>query len=295
MTANYKKGIEYSLGTIITVALLLFFLIFVLIQLKPITSQSFHLGVQEQVCKSGISLSQLPGFGSAATLCHTQIVSFSEKKIKQGAKKGESVDDAALRQILNYMYKCKIMVNGPKRTGFLSENSCYICYSLQTDATTPHITEEDLASASVRLRAPTGKSYFFELNSENHWPTVMLNGGMGTIKTEISQGQKIFLGKDYAITYVSANKGSFWSTIGTLGTGAGVCALGLATWAIPYVGPVVAITVGGTVCKFSLEASTGLALFNMFTHSEQAEGTILFTDYAYLRQHACGVNANVIS
>lgn len=288
-----KKGSGLPLEVVIGIILAVLFLVIFILLYKPVASPQFQLGVKEQICRYSIAASQIPAL-SIQPLCHTQIISFTEKNINKAAQKGETTKDAGIRQLLDYMLRCKTMVNGPKRTGFLSENSCYICYSLQTDATTPRITEEDLATSSVRLRSPTGKSYFYELNSDNHWPTAMLNGGLGITKTETFNERPLSLGKDYAITYVSANKGSFWSTVGTATTGAGGCVLGAAMWFIPTIGPPLALTAGSLICEFSL-ASTGLALFDILKPSEQAEGTVLFTDYTYLQQHACGVDAHVIS
>ncbi len=272
---------EVVIGTVIAVA----FLVIVILLYKPVTAPKFQLGVKEQVCSYSLTASQTPlGEIGFKPICPTHLISFSEKNIMKDAKKGETVKDAAMHQILDYMLRCKTMISGPKRTGFISEKNCYVCYNLHTDATTPYITELDLASYSFNHKTSTGKSYFYELNADNHWPTVFLNGGIGTEKK--SDSKQLSLGQDYGITYVSANKGSFWSTVGTVGAGAGGCVLGAATWFIPYVGPLVGTIVAPTVCQYSLGAASGVALFNIFKPSP-AEGTLLFTNYKYLQEKGC--------
>ena len=281
-----KRGFHLSNEVIIGIVLALAFFVIVISLYKPLTSPKFYLNLKEHTCRYSIVLSQSPL--KFPVLCHTELITFSKKNIEKDLKRDESTKDAAMRQILDYMLKCKTMVDGPKRKGFTSDNSCYICYSLHTDTTTPFITEEELATYSFRHKTSTGNSYFYELNERNHWPTVFLNGGLGT-KPQATQpsNKALSLGNDYAITYVSVNEGSVLQTLGIGAAGVAGCALAGATFFIPYVGPIIAVTRTPNICKFSIATASGIALFNILKPSEEGKGMLLFTNYDYLEQTGC--------
>jgi len=289
---NKKRG-ALTPEVLVGLVLALLFLVIVVLVFKPVTSPKFFLGAKEQVCRSTIALSQAPVLDKLGfrPICSAQIIQFSEKDILKQAKKGEMAKDAAARQILEYMQRCKDIVFGPKKSAFLSGKSCYVCYSLHTDATTPYLSAEDLLSSSLQYREPGGLTYFASLRQDEHTILSYLPSGFGTTSPQghsLVQGQlPLRLAKDYGVVYTVFEKGSL---LKILGAGAGVCGVAVGatvgTWVIPVVGQLSqAVTL--PVCFVSLGAAGATSLYELLQPKEEGVGALLLTTYNELDKYGC--------
>ncbi len=280
----HKRGEGTVPAWLVTTIILILVFISILLVLRPLTSPQFALSAKEQVCRQTIAMSQtVLGSIGFKPICSTQVIPFTEKSILKRAKKGENATDAAARDILGYMQRCKDIVNGPKRTNFLSGKTCYICYSLRTDATTPYLSADNMASYAFAYRAPKGERFFFELQKDDHAIITFLPDRLEQKSRATSPQQKgITLTEDYAIAYVSFAKGSIKKI---LGTGAALCASSATSWLI--VGPALGSAITLPVCVVSIGSAGIAALFELFEPEKKGEGAILLTDYKSLYDYGC--------
>ena len=289
----FKTGaFSLSLTQIISLILIGVFLIVTIPLLMKGGSSTTVLSLQEWRCSFSLMLNQLPVFSTAVKpWCSTSIVKFNDKFIDKQRDKGETQKDAAMRFILNKMLTCKEMVGGPKAAGFISHQYCYICYSLETDKTTPFITEADLYSAALRMETSSGEDYFTAFYKDGHTIVPYLQGGLGVNPNRPSG--TLDKGKAYGITYATVTPGSLGGFAGTALASSGGCLAGLAIggfvgWIVPVVGPIFGLAAAENICYISFATGTAnYFLFNYFK-LEKGTGAIFLTDYKTLQTKECG-------
>ena len=286
--SNIKNG-ELSLTLIVVLILTVIFLISAIPMITKFNSPTTILSLQEWRCSFSLKLDQLPVFAAAVKpWCSTSIVKFDKQFIKKQQDKGETEKDAAMRFILNKMLTCKEIFEGPKAAGFMSSKSCYICYSLETDKTTPFITGEDLLSASLRMETASGLDYNTEIRKDGHTIVPDLQDGLGVSPKPGTLDSS----KNYGITYVTVSKGSLGGFAKDAGIYGGAClagaGLGFAIGIIPVVGPLIGVSAASSICYISLSAgATDYYLFDYFELGKDT-GVILLTDYKTLERKECG-------
>lgn len=289
--SKIKDG-ELSFALIIVLILTVIFLIAAIPIIMKSNSPTTRLSLQEWRCSFSLALDQLPAFTAFIDpWCSTSIVKFDKPFIKKQQDKGEAEKDAAMRFILNKMLTCKEMVAGPKAAGFTSHKYCYICYSLETDKTTPFITPEDLYSASLRMEAPSGLDYNTEFKQDGHTIVADIQGGIG-VNPKTPQGN-LDNGKTYGITYVTVSRGSLMKLGDKIAGYGGACAAGVAVgfavgWIVPVVGPIIGVSAVSSICYVSLNAGAAdYFLFDYFNLGTDT-GAILLSDYDTLEKQGCG-------
>ncbi|GEM_PF-3322409 len=227
----------------------------------------FTLGVQEQVCRFSLALSNtvLPGI---KPICGTLVVPLTKKVLEKQVKDQESLSDTGSRIILEHMQRCKDTFHGAKSKGFFSSKTCYICYSLHTDSTFKDvmITEKALDKYALTHREPNGKTYFTNLRQQGQYVILALDGPLRP-------------NRHYGIIYASTSEGYGWvsAALGT-GAGVGICVLGL------YTGPLAPF-----VCGIGLHVAGGGAVGSFFQSFSLGpeEGAILLTSYSNLQKQGC--------
>ncbi|MBS3144466.1 hypothetical protein J4208_02675 [Candidatus Woesearchaeota archaeon] len=286
-----KRGFELSTNLIIVLILTVVFLIVTIPMITKVGSTSTRLSLQEWRCSFSLMLNQLPVFSThVKPWCSTSIIKFNDKFIDKQRDKGETQKDAAMHIILDKMLTCKEMVGGPKAAGFISHQYCYICYSLETDKTTPFITEADLHSAALRMETASGLDYNTEFKKDGNTIVADLQGGIG-INSKSSSGT-LDTGKNYGITYVTVSRGSFSKLLDTAESFAGTCAAGVGIgfvvgWIVPVVGPIIGVSAASGICYVSLNVhATGYFLFDYFELGTDT-GAIFLTDYKTLEKQRC--------
>lgn len=284
--------LQLSITQIIILVLTVLFLVTTIPLITKVNSPVTRLSLQEWRCSFSLMLDQLPVTSALVSpWCSTSLVKFDRSFIQKQQHKGESEKDAAMRFILNKMLTCKETAGGPKAKGFLSHNYCYICYSLETDETTPFITEGDLYSASLRMETASGLDYNTEFKKDGNMIVPALRGGLGLDPNRLPG--KLDTGKAYGITYTTVSEGSLDALIEKgvkYGSGCAGAALAgsVIGWIVPVIGPPVGAALSSGICFVSLSAGAAdYVLFDYFK-LEEGVGTVFLTDYKTLEEKKCG-------
>jgi hypothetical protein len=194
-----------ELHTLIIIILLVVFFVVTLAILKPLFSSDFQMSWRERWCQITVVLNRYihaTDKFSFPVACSTERLVIGEKDFKKAMTTDDStVEEGGSRYVLDAMRRCKFLVAGENALALTRKTQCYICYTLETDDTTPVLSAKTILDYSLTRKTEKGEPYVIDLQSpglSDHYHTFVVNPESGSLQSQ----------KKYAIVYVDHEKPS---------------------------------------------------------------------------------------
>jgi hypothetical protein len=194
-----------ELHTLIIIILLVVFFVVTLAILKPLFSSDFQMSWRERWCQITVVLNRYihaTDKFSFPVACSTERLVIGEKDFKKAMTTDDStVEEGGSRYVLDAMRRCKFLVGGENAIALTRNSQCYICYTLETDASVPILPAKAINHFALTKKTEDEELYVIDLQSpglSNHYHTFVVNPESGSLQPR----------KKYAVVYVDHEKPS---------------------------------------------------------------------------------------